>query len=40
MTAPERFAMHQGTTERQWGFAESIEGYAPHGIRAVTVHRS
>ena len=39
-TAPANFAMHQGTTERQWGFVESIEGYARHGIRAVTVRRS
>lgn len=40
MTAPERFAMHQGTMERQWGFVDSIEGYARQGIRALTVRRS
>ncbi|MBT4907411.1 MAG: sugar phosphate isomerase/epimerase [Rhodospirillaceae bacterium] len=39
-TAPANFAMHQGTTERQWGFVESVEGYARHGIRALTVRRS
>tara|TARA_R110002110_G_scaffold415612_2_gene651779 strand:+ start:234768 stop:235607 length:840 start_codon:yes stop_codon:yes gene_type:complete len=39
-TAPANFAMHQGTTERQWDFAQSIEGYARHGIRALTVRRS
>lgn len=33
-------AIHQGTTERQWGFAESVEGYARHGIPALTVRRS
>lgn len=38
--APARFAIHQGTTERQWDFAQSIEGYARHGIRALTVRRS
>ena len=40
MAAPASFAIHQGTTERQWGFAESVEGYARHGIRALTVRRS
>ena len=40
MSAPAAFAIHQGTTERQWNFVESIEGYARHGIRAVTVRRS
>lgn len=40
MSAPALFAIHQGTTERQWGFAASIEGYARHGIRAVTVRRA
>ena len=40
MSAPARFAIHQGTTERQWDFPQSIEGYARHGIRAVTVRRS
>lgn len=40
MVAPAAFAIHQGTTERQWNFVESIEGYARHGIRAVTVRRS
>ena len=39
-TAPANFAMHQGTTERQWGFVESVEGYARHSIRALTVRRS
>lgn len=32
--------MNQGTTERQWGFVDSIGGYARQGIRALTVHRS
>lgn len=40
MTAPPRLAVHQGTTERQWGFAESVEGYARHGVPALTVRRS
>ncbi|MEP4378301.1 MAG: sugar phosphate isomerase/epimerase [Alphaproteobacteria bacterium] len=39
-TAPANFAMHQGTTERKWGFVESVEGYARHGIPALTVRRS
>ncbi len=39
-TAPAKFAIHQGTTERQWGFVESVEGYARHGIQALTVRRS
>ena len=40
MEAPASFAIHQGTTERQWGFADSVEGYARHGIRALTVRRA
>jgi sugar phosphate isomerase/epimerase len=39
MKTPERFAMHQGTTERQWSFEQAVEGYARHGIRAMTVRR-
>ena len=39
-TAPANFAMHQGTTERQWGFVDAVEGYARHGIRALTVRRA
>lgn len=39
-TAPANFAMHQGTTERKWGFVDTVEGYARHGIRALTVRRS
>jgi len=39
-TAPANFAMHQGTTERQWGFVEAVESYARHGIRALTVRRA
>ena len=37
--APANFAMHQGTTERQWDFVQSVEGCARHGIRALTVRR-
>lgn len=40
MSAPASFAIHQGTTERHWGFADSVEGYARHGIRALTVRRA
>ena len=40
MTQATRLAIHQGTTERRWGFAESVEGYARHGIPALTVRRA
>ena len=40
MEAPASFAIHQGTTERQWGFADSVEGNARHGIRALTARRA
>jgi sugar phosphate isomerase/epimerase len=40
MAEPVKLALHQGTTERQWGFVESVEGYARHGIPALTVRRS
>ncbi len=40
MTEPARLALHQGTTEGEWGFVESVEGYARHGIPALTVRRS
>ncbi|MBO6782164.1 MAG: sugar phosphate isomerase/epimerase [Alphaproteobacteria bacterium] len=39
MTAPANFAIHQGTLERQWAFAECIDGLARHGVRALTVRR-
>ena len=39
MTAPANFAIHQGTLERQWTFAECVNGIARHGVRALTVRR-
>jgi len=38
--APETFAIHQGTVERQWNFEQAVEGFARRGIRALTVRRS
>jgi len=38
MAAPDRMAMHQGTTPF-WSFGEAIDGYARHGFRAVSLRR-
>ena len=38
MAAPDRMAMHQGTTPF-WTFKEDVEGYLRHGFRAMTVRR-
>ncbi|MBB4304571.1 sugar phosphate isomerase/epimerase [Rhodobium orientis] len=37
MLTPDRIAINQATTKTQWGFRDSVEGYASRGVRRIGI---